>query len=326
MFEPSSGVRFCGRRVAGGWSLVGWSLIVSLALGGCASSAGAATTASAATRDIAAAQAIVAKSSSVGTTPPTSQTVPPAAAVTSSATSSAKSPTTSRAASAGKSRSAAHQLVVAWWVSMIKLRLHRVADQPCVGGVVAKLGEADLALLVSAARSNSPTTPHLSAAGDALGPELSHCVAIGGRAGGQPTSSSETGPTTDSPMPGTSDGCWLSATEISSIFDMSVEPPTQRLHVGTFGRANGCYYQVEGITNHWITLLVYDKVDPHQVRSADSPERQYKPIKNLGDAAFYSGNSLDILMGNRLLTVDQEPYGNEDAIFASARLLLTRLK
>lgn len=50
-----------------------------------------------------------------------------------------------------------------------------------------------------------------------------------------------------------------------------------------------------------------------------------KRIQKLGDAAYLTPNSLDVLIGQRLLSIEQQPLGDENAMFAVARLLLTTL-
>lgn len=237
--------------------MVGWSLLVLVALGGCASSTGAATTATATTRSI------PTPDSSAGA-PPTSQIALPSTAVTLS--------TASVGSSTAQSRAADEQLVVTWWATTIKLRLHRSADHSCVGGVVAKLGDEDLALLVSAARSNSGMMPTLSATGNVLGPELIRCIGSGQRAAA-PGSSAGPAVTTGSAIPATSGECLLTEAEMSSMFSMPFDAPTHRVHAGPLGSAHGCNFQATGSTNHSVSILVYDTVRSSQLGLSRRRER-----------------------------------------------------
>lgn len=305
MSGPAYGFQHRGHRM-----IVGWSVLVLLALGGCASGTEAATTVSATTRSIPTPDSPAAAT-------PTSQIAPPSAATMVSATSTASS--------AAQSRAADEQLVITWWATTINLRLHRTADRSCVGGVVAQLDGKDLALLVSAARSKSGPVPTLSAAGDALGPELFRCLASGE---GIPMPNSSAGPamTTGSAMPAASGECLLTAAEMSSMFSLRFDVPTHRVHAGPLGSAHGCNFQATGSTDHSVSVVVYDKVVSSQLGPFEKKRAQYvKRIPNFGDAAYLTPNSLDVLIGQRLLSIDQRPLGDEDAMFAVARLLLTKL-
>lgn len=60
--------------------------------------------------------------------------------------------------------------------------------------------------------------------------------------------------------------------------------------------------------------------------SFETSRAQYvKRIQNLGDAAYLTPNSLDVLIGQRLLSIEQQPLGDENAMFSVARLLLAKL-
>ena len=304
MSEHSNTLQHRGYRL-----IVGWSLLVLLALGGCASSTGAARTASAAPKSL-----LTRESSAAA--PPTSPITPPLTAIA--------VPITSAASSAARWRAADEQLVTTWWATTIKLRLHRNADHSCVEGVVAKVGEEDLALLVSAAQSNSGMIPTLSAAGNALGPELIRCLRSGN---GATESGSSTGPamTTDSSMP-VAGGCLLTQAQMSSMFSMAFDAPTHQVHAGIPGTAQGCNFQVTGNTDHSVSVLVYDKVVAGKIVPFEKTRAQYvKRILKLGDAAYLTPNSLDVLIGKRMLSIEQRPLGDENAMFAVARLLLTKL-
>lgn len=218
--------------------IAGCGLLVLLALGGCAGSTGVATTASAMTRSIPTPGSSAAS--------PISRSAPLSTAITPS--------TTSAASAAADSRTADEQLVITWWATTLKLRLHRSADKSCVGGVVAKLGEPDLGLLVSAARSKSGVIPTLSSAGDALGPELSRCLRSG-QGAAAPSSSAGPASTTASSMPGASDECLLTAAQMSSMFSMAFDAPTHRVHAGPLGTAQGCNFQATGSTDHSVSVL-----------------------------------------------------------------------
>ncbi|MET3804294.1 hypothetical protein ABIB25_001289 [Nakamurella sp. UYEF19] len=319
MFRTIDGPGSRPRRLA---LVLGFAGLLTLA--GCANGSGnaaPATTASGPTPTAAVTSAPPVATSGTGTIAPVPQP--------SSTLSATPATPGSAGAAGGPSRVKEIQEVTTWWVATMKTRLHRTADPGCVTGIVSRLDRSDLALLAAAAKSGAAIPPGLSAAGNALGGFLIECMAPGGGLPGQETSSvpASSVPASAVQIPGAAHQCLLSSAEVSRLFDMKSKESTYRVHLGPLGTANGCTFENETSADHYVTVVLYAKIDPTKVKSFESTRTfTAKPIPNLGDAAYFSSSALDIVIGTRMISIEQAPDGDEEGLFAAAHLLLTRLK